>query len=47
MAIGVGFEVSHKTSVILQVLEQQFLSSEEWVSCVDNNTNIAVFNIGL
>ena len=47
MAIGVGPEMAHKPSVILELLEQQFLASKQWIRRIQNDTNVAILHIRL
>ena len=47
MTVGVGFEVAHKASVVLEVLVEQFLSREQGVGGVHDYAHVAVPDVGL
>lgn len=47
VAIGVRSEVTYETSVIFDVLEQEFLACEERVFCVDNDADVAILYVNL
>lgn len=47
MLVGILLQVSHKTSVVSQLLKQQFLASDKRVLDVDNHTNIPMLHVGL